>query len=243
MIARLLYALRWTTLVATLAIGSLFVAWHALATADFGYSLWYDALAIDATIEVHGPQNTIRPGFEETDRSERERLFGGIVEAIHADGEGLEALTYHAPDGTRINTLLTAPEILHLQDVAALINAFTRVSVLAIGVFALLLTRAFWRREAPPAAWWVAAGCGAVLLAACGAVAMIGPVAVFYWLHEVLFPPDHEWFFYYQESLMSMMMQAPNLFGPIAALWLALTLVVAMTVWFMITAGLRWRRS
>ncbi len=241
MIARLLYALRWTTLVATLAIGSLFVTWHALATADFGYSLWYDVLAIDETIEVHGPQNTIRPGFEETDRTERERLFSGIVDAIHADGEGLAALTYHAPDGSRINTLLTEPEIIHLQDVADLINVFTTVSVLAIGVLVALLAWAVWRRETPPPAWRVAAGCGAVLLVAVGLVAVIGPVTVFYWLHEVLFPPDHEWFFYYQESLMSMMMQAPNLFGPIAALWVVLALLVATLVWWGMVRGLRWR--
>ncbi|MDZ7747429.1 MAG: hypothetical protein U5K43_00040 [Halofilum sp. (in: g-proteobacteria)] len=58
----------------------------------------------------------------------------------------------------------------------------------------------------------------------------VGPVDLFYWLHEQVFPPDHQWFFHYQESLMSMMMRAPDLFGAIAVLWLALTLVVGATI-------------
>ena len=56
------------------------------------------------------------------------------------------------------------------------------------------------------------------LLAAVGLVLLIaGPTAVFYQLHIWIFPDDHQWFFYYQESLMSTMMKAPDLFGGIGA--------------------------
>jgi hypothetical protein len=61
---------------------------------------------------------------------------------------------------------------------------------------------------------------------------VVGPVQVFYVLHELVFPAGHEWFFYYQDSLMSMMMQAPNLFGPIAVLWLVLAFSIAAALWF-----------
>ncbi|MFN2223885.1 MAG: DUF1461 domain-containing protein, partial [Candidatus Promineifilaceae bacterium] len=39
-------------------------------------------------------------------------------------------------------------------------------------------------------------------------------------------PPGHQWFFYYQDSLMTTMMKAPVLFAGIAAEWLVLTIAV-----------------
>ncbi len=56
-------------------------------------------------------------------------------------------------------------------------------------------------------------------------VVVIGPVKVFYALHELLFPDGHQWFFYYQESLMSTMMKAPELFGWIAMEWALLAIL------------------
>jgi hypothetical protein len=57
-------------------------------------------------------------------------------------------------------------------------------------------------------------------------VLLLGPNKVFYRLHPLVFPPAHQWFFYYQDSLMSTMMQAPDLFGYIAVVWAALSMVV-----------------
>ena len=37
-------------------------------------------------------------------------------------------------------------------------------------------------------------------------------------MHEWVFPAEHQWFFYYQESLMTVLMKAPDLFGAIAIL-------------------------
>lgn len=57
-------------------------------------------------------------------------------------------------------------------------------------------------------------------------LAVFGFETVFYQLHIWLFPADHQWFFYYEDSLMSTMMQAPVLFayigGSIAVLGTAL---------------------
>jgi uncharacterized membrane protein len=47
-------------------------------------------------------------------------------------------------------------------------------------------------------------------------IILIGPKQVFYHLHEMIFPADHAWFFYYQDSLMATLMKAPDLFGGIA---------------------------
>jgi hypothetical protein len=35
-------------------------------------------------------------------------------------------------------------------------------------------------------------------------------------MHILVFPDDHQWFFYYQDSLMSTLMKAPDLFAGIA---------------------------
>ncbi len=53
-----------------------------------------------------------------------------------------------------------------------------------------------------------------------------GPEAVFYQFHIWLFPADHEWFFYWQDSLMSTLMKAPVLFGGIAVVLVGGTLVL-----------------
>jgi hypothetical protein len=64
------------------------------------------------------------------------------------------------------------------------------------------------------------------LAAIATATLLIGPVKAFYWLHTLVFPPGHEWFFYYEDSLMSTMMKAPDLFGYIALLWASLSLLL-----------------
>jgi hypothetical protein len=56
-------------------------------------------------------------------------------------------------------------------------------------------------------------------------VILLGPTKIFYLAHEVVFPDKHQWFFYYEESLMSTMMKAPALFGPIALQLLILTIL------------------
>ena len=65
-------------------------------------------------------------------------------------------------------------------------------------------------------------GRGQALIAAALAVIItivfliFGAKAIFYQMHVLIFPPDHQWFFYYQDSLMSTMMKAPDLFAGIA---------------------------
>jgi hypothetical protein len=120
----LLRAARWFILLLGLLLVSLYLSWQALAAINFGYPLWYRLLNIEQTIETYGPQNPNRPNFESTDRAERERLFAAMVTAIHHHGEGLEALVYHDASGRPLGTFLTRAEIIHLQDVADLIDRF-----------------------------------------------------------------------------------------------------------------------
>lgn len=214
------------------ALAALWLAWRALSMVDFLYPLLYDAIDVHGHIETFAPQNRYKSDFGTTTREERLRLFGEIVDAIHASGAGLAELRYHGPDGEAIDTLLREPEVGHLQDVAKLIDRIAPVGWLAVAwtTIHLLLIRLFgWRvpsllRLLGASFLAVAAGIGIVLL--------IGARRVFYWFHEWAFPPDHPWFFYYQDSLMSTMMKAPDLFGAIAAALLTLGLAVyALLLW------------
>ena len=208
------------------ALAALWLAWRGLALVDFAYPVLYEAIDVHGHIETFAPQNRYKADFGTTTREERLRLFGEIVAAIHASGEGLAELRYHRPDGQVIDTLLREPEVGHLQDVATLVDRIAPIGWLAVAWTAihLLLIQLFgWRmaslmRLLGASLLAVAAGVGVVLL--------IGARRVFYWLHDLVFPPDHPWFFYYQDSLMSTMMKAPDLFGAIAAILLLLGLLL-----------------
>lgn len=219
---KVLTAIRWMLIVSALAIASLFVTWRLLAAVDFAYPVLYDVVGIDRTIARYGPENRVRPGFHETTRGERERVFAAIAEAVRQNGEGLDALTYRAADGRALGALLTEAEIVHLNDVARLVTRFEQAGWLSLAVLAALLLSARLRGEHPPRGRGLALGAAIGLGILLAALFIIGPESVFYWLHVQVFPAGHQWFFYYQESLMSMMMRAPVLFGAIAAIWLPL---------------------
>lgn len=190
------------------------VAWSVYARFDYGYGLWYQALDIDRHIERYAPHNTARPGFAGLSPAEHHAAFHAIRVAVHAQGEGLEEIHYRAPDGAS-HSLLNEAEVEHLQDVAHLLRQATLIT---LGLIPVWLAAAWLRSRHAPPAWPVRLGW--TLIAVLGVVAaliLIGPTRVFYAFHEWLFPPDHQWFFYWEESLMSTLMKAPDLFGAIAA--------------------------
>lgn len=207
---------------ALFAMGGLLTAfalsWLLLAAMNFSYGLWHDVGGIGEAIETYGPQNRFRDGFHLTTREQRIELFAGINRAIHNDGQGLAQLQYAVP-GHAPQTLLREPEIVHLQDVAHLVNVGTYV-----GVVGIVLWLAVWawfsvKGRPLPAIKKQVAAIAVFLLVAAAVIVLLGPTDVFYQLHIWAFPKDHEWFFYYQESLMSTMMYAPVLFGWIALQW------------------------
>jgi hypothetical protein len=59
-------------------------------------------------------------------------------------------------------------------------------------------------------------------------------------MHVWVFPADHQWFFYYQDSLMSTLMKAPYLFGYIAVALVALATVFLALIF---TLGARLTRQ
>jgi hypothetical protein len=220
---RRLRGMLWATLLLAALPASLLAAWQMLAGADFLYPLWYEVIGIDRTIAEYGPKNHYRENFERTTKKERSRLFAAIVTAIHDGGRGLDDLAYHDAQGEVLGPLLRSPEITHLRDVARLIDRFYHLGLGAALVWLLTLGWLWRLRLPPPPLGRYLAGFGLGAAALVLGVVAFGAKRVFYAAHTLIFPSGHQWFFYYEESLMTMLMKAPDLFAAIAAEWLLLT--------------------
>ena len=203
---------------------SFYIAWNINAASNFMYPTWYEVLSLDEAINKYAPNNKFKNGFESTNKQQHVELFSGIVISIQRDGEGLRELSYIDKKSNKKHTLLTDAEMVHLKDVANLVNKFKFLAIFgfltAIIVFMLMQTRnisvAKFKRN-------FLCGLGVISLLTV-LVILIGPTKIFYLGHNLIFPNNHQWFFYYEESLMSTMMKAPVLFGPIACQLLVVTL-------------------
>ena len=207
-------------------LASLWLAWWLLAQSDFLYGAWYEWLDIEQTIAQYAPQNRYRQSFEQTTRVERKRLMSALVTAIHHHGEGLETLRYHDSSGNVLGKFLRPPEILHLHDVSALVNQWRWLGWTALFAWLLTSLAMFFKATKPPSLARVLLSLSTLLAMAGLAILLIGPLRVFYQLHVWIFPPGHPWFFYYQDSLMTTLLKAPDIFGPITLSWLLLSLVL-----------------
>ncbi|MFT6261161.1 MAG: putative membrane protein [Crocinitomicaceae bacterium] len=206
---------------------ALFISWVLMASVDFAYPMLHDSMNITQHVEKYGPQNHYRNNFENTDRIERIRLFTAINDSIHSQGHGLDKIEYY--DKTtlkRIDTLLHRSEIIHLKDVAALIDAFRFTALAGLIIWVGLILLLYKKNIPPPNLKQQTLSTLAIVIFSALLILVIGPVTVFYAFHEWLFPANHKWFFYYQESLMTILMKAPFLFGYIAILITLLTIPV-----------------
>lgn len=211
---------------------SIFLAWQLLSSVNFAYGLIYDWADIDATITQYGPQNRYKRGLETTSREERERIFADIVTAINDDGRGLAQIRYRGRDGRDLGEFLRPPEVLHLQDVANLLATLRWWSYGALAGLGVGLGLAMWQRWRRPSAARTLLGVVVTALALGLGAVMYGPTELFYQWHNLVFPEGHEWFFYYQDSLMTTLMRAPVIFGYIAVLLVVCALVGFALLWW-----------
>ncbi len=215
----------WLTFILTL-----YASWMIMTKADFLYGVWYDYAGIGEHIDQYAPQNRFRHHFETTDDKTRKQLFAGIVEAIHNHGQGLKELSYPHPTQPVQIPLLHKAEIEHLTDVALLIDFLKQLGWALLILWAALTTYLLMMKQSFPTtkAVWGNIAIGLLLLA--GTLAVFGAKKVFYQLHIWVFPAEHHWFFYYQDSLMSTMMKAPDLFAYISASLLLVGLILFFLV-------------
>ena len=229
----------WLCLTLLALIISFGLSWLILMPLNFAFEWLYSLLGIDQHIATFGPKNTLRLDFELTTDSERFRLFSEIASAIHHQGVGLEALVYHNPQGTALATFLTHDEVVHLQDVAILIDRMKVLLIVATLLFIALLAWIYFRSSHMPSFRSMLLT-ALIFLGFCIAIVLlIGPHKVFYTLHVWVFPEEHKWFFYYEESLMSTLMKAPDLFAYIAILLLALAVPIFVLIMWIVQRVLR----
>jgi hypothetical protein len=199
-----------------------------LALFDFGYSLWFEVLGIDLFIQKIWPLNKFRDGFEQLSKAEYVELFHQINRAIHFEPDALKNITYsHKVASGEIiqSTLLRNAEILHLQDVARLLLygqyclAIFSIALIATGILGtrkILNSFSIFRSIG---SLWCTLACIVFI------IFLTKPVQIFYWVHEFIFPKNSQWFFFYQDSLMTTLMKAPDLFGPITIAIIVLCII------------------
>lgn len=217
---------------------ALSLSWLVLVNTNFWYGFWHDVGGIGEGIDRYGPQNRYKPGFGETTRAQRGALFAQINAAVNNSGEGLEAITYQTPESRGPQPLLREPEVVHLQDVANLIDSLFVPRLYALLAFPPLVAVA-QRKKWQPTLKSQLVSLGGILAVFGLSLAIAGPENLFNQLHIWVFPDEHQWFFYYQDSLMSTMMMAPTLFGYIAASWAAMAVVVFLVAHWMLRKYLR----
>lgn len=201
-----------------------------MAKVDFFYSSLHDSIGIDDHIQRFAPRNRFNKlEFEKTTKADRVALFHGVVEAIHNKGNGLETLAYSRAYNNESVKLFTEAEVIHLKDVA---NLLEKLKPIILTIFLVWLVLLFWilfkRRKLPSAKRL--ASLALLLIFIVFLVLSIGPEKVFNQLHVWVFPDDHQWFFYYEDSLMSTMMKAPYLFAYIAAIWGFISILLSMVL-------------
>lgn len=216
----------WTAYSAGSLLLSLWLAWQLSAQLNFLYPTWYSLLEIDQTVVQTMPRHLYKQEFIATNTQEHHRLFAEIVTSIQNHGHGLELITFYNPSGDELGLLLTESEVIHLQDVANLLDILDWFALVILMFCLLLLAGIIFFKVRMPSIKRLSISMLTVIGISVLVILLAGAKKFFYWLHTVVFPSGHQWFFYYEESLMSTLMQAPNLFAPISAMLLLLSLVI-----------------
>lgn len=210
---------------------ALLLAWKLLHATNYGFNFWYSQLKIEEHISKYAPQNRQgKTGFEKTNKAERIELFRAIGHAVNNGGEGLRTLSYQAHPDAKPLLLLTDPEAVHLEDVAILIDLLVPIGWAALGLLIVLIIIARVRALPLPGLRVSIITLLCIVLVLGVIIVAIGPKEVFRWLHEAVFPDDHQWFFFYQDSLMTTLMKAPDIFFAIGAAWAVIAAVIYLLI-------------
>ncbi len=202
------------------SLGSLLIcfwlAWQLSAQVNFLYPVWYSVLEINQTIEQTMPKHLYKKEFIAIDSNEHHRLFAEIVTSLQNSGEGLDEISFYSSSGKQLGQLLTENEIVHLRDVAGLLDILGWFCV-ATFIFCLVVLGAIIIFcIAMPVLKKLLVSVFSLITVAVVLIILLGAKKFFSWLHAVVFPDNHQWFFYYEDSLMSTLMKAPYLFASIS---------------------------
>ena len=194
---------------------------------DYGYSFFYKQLDIASHIQTFAPQNRQgQNGFENTDAQVHHQLFHEICVAINNHGNGLRDLTYLPSESGQLQTLLTDAEAVHLEDVSRLIDLMMPVGWAALTLLIVLAVTARVAGIALPTLGYSLMILAVLTMLCTATLLVIGPHEIFKAFHELVFPEGNQWFFYYQDSLMTTLMKAPDIFFGIAVIWAILSALI-----------------
>ena len=230
---RFTYFLIWPLVFIGQLLAVSLLAWHLLAQIAFAYPTGYKLLNLDKHIAEFAPINRYIHGFQFTQPKEHWDLFAQITHAVQHQGVGLKDIYFTLPNNTKIPLMHNA-EIVHLQDVSNLIHEFYLAGIAGLFIWLIALAIAYQQKLAFPSLRNIVLGFCGSLAAATLIILSLGATKVFYWLHTKIFPEDHQWFFYYEDSLMTTLMKAPDIFAFIAAL----LIIVLMILWGLSTFGM-----
>jgi len=220
----------WLAFLLLTFIVTLPISWWGMSKVDFFYSGLHDLIKIDKHIQTYAPRNRFnKKEFELTSKAERVNLFKGVVVAIHHQGVGLDTLSYTRASNQQVVRLFTEAEILHLKDVAFLLE---KLKPIIVAITLCWLITILWVTKKPvklPSAITLSK-LALYLLITIALVFSFGPEKIFNQLHIWVFPENHQWFFYYEDSLMSTMMKAPFLFAYISAIWAFISIILTILI-------------
>ena len=224
-----------------LLVSCLYVSWQVLSQANFLYDQIYEHNDLEAHVNEFAPLNRNgKESFALTTKAERVRVFNDIAHEINAGGGGLGAITY-TPEGAGVaTTFLVEAERDHLQDVANLVSSLKPVGAIIASLLIVFYGFCWYYKVSRYQYFWRPSGLFVSILqiaavaALCVAVTFaLGPQQTFYLLHEWAFSDKAQWYFYFEDSLMTTLM--PEIvFANIAALIGILTVLIWIAANFIV---------
>jgi hypothetical protein len=204
----------------------LVLSWHFLSKANFFFDTLYDMHQIESHIAEFAPQNRQnRINFELTSKNERIRIVGKILRTVNSKGVGLETIKYFNTDGVPVNLFLTLAEVEHLKDVSVLVHLMNSIAFILMIIFIIIFSLAWRYKTTTPSLLMLTCSMVGFVIITTGCIIFIGPQIVFNELHEWVFADKSEWHFYYQDSLMTTLLKAPDTFATMAILMTAIALI------------------
>ena len=224
-----------------LLVSCLYVSWQVLSQANFLYDQIYEHNDLGAHVNEFAPLNrNDKESFALTSKTERVRVFNDIAREINSGGGGLGSIAY-TPEGAGAATpFLVEAERDHLQDVANLVSNLKPIGAVIASLLIAFYGFCWYYKVSRYQYFWRPSGIfislfqiSAVAVLCVAITFALGPQQTFYLLHEWAFSDKAQWYFYFEDSLMTTLM--PEIvFANIAALLGILTVLTWLVANFVL---------
>ena len=225
----------------SLLITCVYVSWQILSQVNFLYGAIYQHNNLEAHINEFASLNrNNKESFARTTNEERIRVFNDIAYEINSGGAGLSKISYTYPGSEAPTIFLIDEEKDHLLDVANLVGKLKPVGA-AVATLLIIFYGVCWYYKVSQFRYlWRPSGVISSLLKILsitallvGATYLIGPQKTFYLLHEWAFSDKAQWYFYFEDSLMTTLMPEV-VFANIAVLLTLITLCTWLLAHFVL---------